>query len=108
MDGGHLPFLWPRASLKGEWMMSMNATHSAKQITATSLAQEVVESYPQTIPVFCHHRMHCVGCYISAHHTIADCARENGVDIGALLNDLRQAISAAATRDARPVEKITG
>lgn len=108
MDGGRLPFLRPRAALNGERMMSMDATHSAKQITATSLVQEVVGSYPQTIPVFHHHRMHCVGCYISPHHTIADCARENGVDIGALLNDLHQAISTAATRDASPNEKTAG
>lgn len=88
--------------------MNMNAIHSAEQITATSLAQEVIESYPQTIPVFHHHRMHCVGCYISAHHTIADCARENGVDIGALLNDLHEAAPTAATRDANPIAWTTG
>jgi hybrid cluster-associated redox disulfide protein len=72
----------------------MNATQSTTQITDDSLVQDVVERYPQTIPIFNRHGLQCVGCYISPFHTIADTAREYALAIEPLLTDLNQALVA--------------
>ena len=69
----------------------MDTVTSSRFVTADCLVQEVVEDYPQTIPVFAHHGLHCVGCYISPYHTISDCAREYAVDLAPLLGDLNTA-----------------
>jgi hybrid cluster-associated redox disulfide protein len=74
---------------------AMNITESARQITAENLVQEVVDRHPETITVFSHHGMNCVGCYVSPFHTIADCAREHSMQIELLLGDLNRAIANA-------------
>lgn len=66
-----------------------------KPITAGSLVQDVIEGHPQTIPVFVHHGLHCVGCDISPFHTIADTAREYALALDPLLGDLNQAVATA-------------
>jgi hybrid cluster-associated redox disulfide protein len=65
-------------------------------ITADTLVLDVVERHPQAIPVFARHGLHCVGCYISAFHTIADTAREYGIHPESLLGDLNGAVAANA------------
>jgi hybrid cluster-associated redox disulfide protein len=73
----------------------MDMTQAEELITADSLVQEIVEAYPQTIPVFVRHRLGCVGCYISPYHTIADCAREYAVSLEPFLRDLNRASAQA-------------
>ncbi len=65
-------------------------------ITADCLVQEVVERHPQTIAIFNHYGLQCVGCYISPFHTIADSAREYAMTLDPLLQDLNQAITPTA------------
>jgi hybrid cluster-associated redox disulfide protein len=72
----------------------MNVTQSTEQIKVDSLVQDVVERYPQTIPIFNRHGLQCVGCYISPFHTIADTAREYSIGLDSLLTDLNQAVAA--------------
>jgi hybrid cluster-associated redox disulfide protein len=63
-----------------------------RPITAGSLVQEVIECHPQTIAVFVHHGLQCVGCDISPFHTIADTAREYALALEPLLGDLNGAV----------------
>jgi hybrid cluster-associated redox disulfide protein len=70
---------------------------SYEPITADCLVQGVVEHHPQTIAIFAHHGMQCVGCYISPFHTIADSAREHAMVLESLLGDLNQAIMVEAS-----------
>ena len=72
----------------------MRDSEFEKPITAGSLVQTVVEDHPQTIPVFVHHGLHCVGCEISPFHTIADTAREYALALDSLLGDLNRAVVA--------------
>ena len=72
----------------------MQQIDSTEQIKANSLVQQVVEQYPQTIPVFARHGLQCVGCYISPFHTITDTAREYALSLEPLLADLNRAVSA--------------
>jgi hybrid cluster-associated redox disulfide protein len=67
-------------------------TCSSEPITAKSVVRDVVEEYPQTIPVFVRHGMSCAGCYISPFHTVADSAREHDLCIEPLLGDLNRAL----------------
>ena len=64
------------------------------QITADCLVFEIVERYPDAIPVFARHGLQCAGCYISPFHTLADSAREYALHIEPLLADLNQAVAA--------------
>ena len=41
---------------------------------------EVMTSCPATIRVFLDFRMACVGCPISAFHTVDDACKEHGID----------------------------
>lgn len=76
-----------------EETVSVNISSKSGPITANCLVQDVVEDHPQTILVFAHHGLQCVGCYISPFHTIADSAREYTMALELLLQELNQAIS---------------
>ena len=67
-------------------------TQSSGPISAESLVQDVVEQYPETIPVLARHGLNCAGCYISPFHTVADSAREHDLCIEPLLGDLNRAL----------------
>jgi hybrid cluster-associated redox disulfide protein len=41
---------------------------------------EIMLMCPSTIRLFIEWRLHCVGCPIAPFHTLADVAREHGVD----------------------------
>ena len=63
-----------------------------QKITAEMSIEEVATKYPQTIKVFFRHGMQCTGCYICGFHSIAESAKEYGVELEPLLNDLNDAI----------------
>jgi hybrid cluster-associated redox disulfide protein len=50
---------------------------------------EVMTARPATIRVFLDFRMGCVGCPISAFHTVDDACMEHGVDCDEFLTALR-------------------
>jgi len=52
---------------------------------------EVMTARPATIRVFLDFRMGCVGCPISAFHTVDDACKEHGVDRHKFLAALRAA-----------------
>ena len=70
----------------------MTARPISQRITAEMSIEKVVTKYPQTIKVFFRHGMQCTGCYICDFHSIAESAREYGVELESLLNDLNDAI----------------
>jgi len=55
---------------------------------------EVMSARPATIRVFLDFRMGCVGCPISAFHTVDDACKEHGVDRNKFLTALRTAAGA--------------
>jgi hybrid cluster-associated redox disulfide protein len=73
----------------------MNGPKTIERITAESLVQTVVEHHPQTVAVFVKHRLHCPGCSISPHHTLADCARQYAIALTPLLEDLNQVVASS-------------
>ncbi len=55
---------------------------------------EVMTAWPATICVFLDFRMGCVGCPISAFHTVDDACKEHGVNRDEFLAALRAAAKA--------------
>lgn len=63
-------------------------------INFDDIVGEVMTARPATIRVFLDFRMGCVGCPISAFHTVDDACKEHGVDRGEFLAALRAAANA--------------
>ncbi len=63
-----------------------------RRITPEMLVDEVVDRYPETIPVFIRHRMQCVGCHVARFETIAGGAAIYEVDLNDLLQELNAAV----------------
>lgn len=57
------------------------------------LVGEVMTARPVTIRVFLDFRMGCVGCPISAFHSVDDACTEHGIDRDAFLAALRIAVA---------------
>ncbi len=54
---------------------------------------DLMASWPQTIPVFMRHKMLCVGCLVNPFHTVKDACAEYGLDETAFYAELRLAIT---------------
>ena len=54
----------------------------------------VMKLWPQTIPVFLHYRMLCVGCLVSRFHTVSDACLAYNHDRDAFMAALRDSITA--------------
>ena len=67
-------------------------------LTADLTAAEVMERWPETIPIFFRYRMACVGCPIAPFETLADVAVAYGLDRECLVNELRQTIQTQPER----------
>jgi len=65
----------------------------SQRITAEMITKEVVTEYPQIIKVFFRHGMQCTGCYICGFHSIAESAKQWGVELEPLLKDLNDVIT---------------
>jgi hybrid cluster-associated redox disulfide protein len=53
---------------------------------------EIMTRWPATVAVFINRHMHCVGCPISAFHTLAEAAAEHGLPLAELTDDILQAV----------------
>jgi len=62
------------------------------QLMADLTLAEVIDCWPQTIPVFFRYRMACVGCPIAPFETLAEVAAIYGVNLSRFLNELEQII----------------
>jgi hybrid cluster-associated redox disulfide protein len=54
---------------------------------------EIMRRWPETIRGVIHNGMLCVGCPIAPFHTVAEAAREHGLDEAALRRALEAAVS---------------
>jgi hybrid cluster-associated redox disulfide protein len=68
--------------------VKMRETRTERAIRADNLVQKIIEDHPQTVLIFARHGLQCAGCYISPYHTVADSAREYGIPLDPLLQDL--------------------
>jgi hybrid cluster-associated redox disulfide protein len=61
---------------------------SKELITKNMPIGDVVSKYPQTVPVFGQHGLHCIGCAIASFESVEQGANAHGIDVNALLKDL--------------------
>lgn len=52
---------------------------------------EVIQKYPDLIPVFIQHGLGCIGCAMAQFESIEQGAMAHGMDIDALMKDLNEA-----------------
>jgi hybrid cluster-associated redox disulfide protein len=55
--------------------------------------QDIMERWPETIPVFIRHRMLCVGCLVGPFHTLTDACAEYGMDLDSFTRELTCAVT---------------
>jgi hybrid cluster-associated redox disulfide protein len=67
-------------------------TKAPKQIITKNMGfAEVLQRFPQTMPVFGKYGMHCIGCSMSAFETIEQGALAHGIDVKKFVDDLNKA-----------------
>lgn len=54
----------------------------------------VVQEYPETVPVFLEHGLGCLGCALARFENIAQGAQAHGIDVEVLMAALNKAVSA--------------
>ncbi len=68
----------------------------AEVITRDMPIGDVVQKYPQTIPVFLAHGLMCFGCAIARFENVEQGAMAHGIDVDALMKDLNEAVKEPA------------
>lgn len=76
----------------------------AETITREMTIAEVVQKYPQTVPVFLAHGLMCFGCAIARFESIEQGAMAHGIDVDALMKDLNAAVAEPAPEKAQKPE----
>lgn len=61
-----------------------------RQLAPSLTVSQVLERWPQMIPVFVRHRMTCVGCTMAPFETLADVTAIYGLDLDGFLSELEQ------------------
>lgn len=68
---------------------------SERQIITKGMSfGEVLQRFPQTMPVFGKYGMHCIGCSMSAFETIEQGAMAHGINVKKFVDDLNAAAGA--------------
>jgi hybrid cluster-associated redox disulfide protein len=68
------------------------------KLEADLIVADVLARWPQTIPVFTHHRMGCVGCAMAPFETLAEVAAIYELDLNCFLAELAQTIDHPETQ----------
>ena len=66
--------------------MSENETKA--KITKEMPIEEILTKFPESVPVFQKHGLHCIGCFAASFETLEQGAAAHGMDIEKLLKDL--------------------
>jgi hybrid cluster-associated redox disulfide protein len=63
-------------------------------LTADTVVDDLMSARTETISVFMHHRMMCIGCPVGRIHTIAEACHEHRLDLDSFLAELRECLEA--------------
>jgi hybrid cluster-associated redox disulfide protein len=61
-----------------------------QSITPKSSVAQLLENYPQAVPVFLKRGMSCVGCSMSGFETLEDAARIYGIDFSQFMTEINE------------------
>ena len=76
----------------------MSGTQTINQMTVA----EILERWPQTIPVFLRYQTSCVGCSMNIFETLEDAMRIYHLQQTDFLQDLQRSIQSAQEADSIP------
>lgn len=62
------------------------------EITKDMTFFELMRAYPESVKVLQKHNLGCVGCMGAQNESLEQGARAHGLDVNALLNDLKAAL----------------
>jgi hybrid cluster-associated redox disulfide protein len=54
--------------------------------------REVIEKYPETVPVFGKYNMGCIGCIAASFEKLKDIASVHGIDVKSFVKELNEAV----------------
>lgn len=54
--------------------------------------REVIEKYPETVPVFGKYNMGCIGCIAASFEKLKDIASVHGIDVKTFVKELNEAV----------------
>jgi hybrid cluster-associated redox disulfide protein len=83
-----------RLNLQMENYSMAQAYNGNHLISPLSIVSDVLDRWPQTIPVFVKYRTSCIGCSMSCFETLQDAARNYSLPLNQFLRDLEEAILA--------------
>ena len=63
-----------------------------KPFNQEMIVAEVIDTWPQVIPVFLQHKTVCVGCLMARFDTLADVSRNYGIPIDHLINEMLECL----------------
>ncbi|MEA3558302.1 MAG: DUF1858 domain-containing protein [Candidatus Thermoplasmatota archaeon] len=61
-----------------------------EMITRDMGISDVIQKYPQLVPVFVQHGLGCIGCALANFESIEQGAVAHGMDVDALMTDLNK------------------
>ncbi|MFC1595872.1 DUF1858 domain-containing protein [Candidatus Margulisiibacteriota bacterium] len=65
-------------------------------ITKDMSITDIIQNYPQTIPVFQKHNLGCIGCFAASGETLEAGLTVHGLNVAEILAELNQAAEASA------------
>lgn len=63
-----------------------------EKITEDMNIKEVINRYPETIPVFAKYNMGCIGCMAATFERIKDITDVHGIDVKTFVKELNEAL----------------
>jgi len=63
-----------------------------EKITENMNIREVIEKYPQVVPIFHKYNIGCIGCIAASFERISDIAIVHGLDVKKFVNELNKAL----------------
>ena len=67
-------------------------------ILPESIVADVLNTWPETAPVFLKHHMSCVGCSMSSFETLSDAVNIYNIPLERFLGELHQVVRSGAVR----------
>jgi hybrid cluster-associated redox disulfide protein len=71
------------------------------KITMDMPIGEIVQKYPQTVPVFMQHGLGCLGCAVARFENLEQGARAHGIDVEVLVAALNEAVAPPVVSSAK-------
>ncbi len=68
-------------------------TNRCSRLTPNLTVSELLNCWPEMLPVFFRHRMACVGCPMSQFETVAGAAAVYGLNLDSFMHELQHIIS---------------